>query len=135
MGRLWNPDAADEPCGLDLIDPRFYHLDTCFAPLENGSLLYYPPAFDAESLARIEEFYSPVQRIAASEADAVRFACNAINIGSTIVLNGIGSDLERSLRVHGFEVIQLDLDEFLMAGGAAKCLVMKLTPEMHLRSS
>ena len=37
---------------LHLVDPRFYHLDTCFAPLAGGYLLYYPEAFDGESLAR-----------------------------------------------------------------------------------
>jgi len=121
---LWDAEVV----GLGLIDPRFYHLDTCFAPLEDGSLLYYPPAFDAAALARIEEFYPPVQRIAVGEMDAERFACNAVNLGRTIVLNRISSGLERQLCDRGFEVVQVELDEFLKAGGAAKCLVMKLTP-------
>ena len=46
LQRLWDVEVVS----LRLIDPRFYHLDTCFAPLEDGSLLYYPPAFDEESL-------------------------------------------------------------------------------------
>ncbi|MGA2050391.1 MAG: arginine deiminase-related protein [Terracidiphilus sp.] len=124
---LWDAEVV----GLHLIDPRFYHLDTCFAPLDDGLVLYFPPAFDAVSLARIEGFYSQEHRIAVGEADAVRFACNAVNIGRTIVLNRIGAKLERTLRDRGFDVVQLDLDEFLKAGGAAKCLVMKLTPELH----
>lgn len=117
--------------GLHLVDPRFYHLDTCFAPLSDGSVLYFPAAFDAASLAAIEEFYAPGQRIAVSEADALRFACNAVNLDRTIVLNCISVELEMTLRERGFDVIQLELDEFLKAGGAAKCLVMKLTPELH----
>jgi ornithine--oxo-acid transaminase len=121
---LWDAEVV----GLHLIDPRFYHLDTCFAPLDDGSLLYYPPAFDADSLARIEEFYPPQHRIAVGEMDAVRFACNAVNIGGTIVLNHISAELESTLRERGFDVTQVELDEFLKAGGAAKCLVMKLTP-------
>jgi ornithine--oxo-acid transaminase len=119
---LWPVDVQS----LHLIDPCFYHLDTCFAPLEDGSLLYYPPAFDAASLDRIHAFYPPAARIAVSEPDALRFACNAINIGSAVVLNHISAELERSLRLRGFDVIQLPLDEFLKAGGAAKCLAMKL---------
>ena len=113
---------------LHLVDPRFYHLDTCFAPLEDGSLLYYPPAFAAESLEHIHAFSPPAARIAVSEQDALSFACNAINVGHAVVLNHISADLERELRARGFEVIQLELDEFLKAGGAAKCLVMKLPP-------
>lgn len=120
-----------EVVGLRLIDPRFYHLDTCFAPLSDGSVLYYPDAFDASSRERIEAFYPEQKRIAVSEEDAVRFACNAINLGSTIVLNEISSELQDRLRARGFEVIQVLLDEFLKAGGAAKCLVMKLTPGLH----
>ncbi len=124
---LWPTEVT----GLHLIDPRFYHLDTCFAPLEDGSLLYYPAAFDGASLQQIEAFYPPAMRIAVSDADALSFACNAVNIGNTIVLNRISATLEHQLRARGFDVIQIELDEFLKAGGAAKCLVMKLSTEMH----
>jgi ornithine--oxo-acid transaminase len=124
---LWNTEVS----GLCLVDPRFYHLDTCFAPLSDGSVMYFPAAFDAASLAAIEEFYEPEQRIVVSEEDALRFACNAVNLDRTIVLNCISVELEMRLRERGFDVVQVELDEFLKAGGAAKCLVMKLTPELH----
>ena len=124
LREVWNVEVSS----LHLIDPRFYHLDTCFAPLEDGSLLYYPAAFDEPSRALIESFYSLDRRIAVTEADALRFACNAVNIDQTIVLNRISPELEATLRASGFNVIQVELDEFLKAGGAAKCLVMKLTP-------
>jgi ornithine--oxo-acid transaminase len=112
---------------LHLIDPRFYHLDTCFAPLEGGYVMYFPDAFDHLSLHRIEAFYPPEKRIIVREADAVSFACNAINVGRTIILNKISSKLSGELEQHGFKVIQVELTEFLKAGGAAKCLVMKLS--------
>jgi N-dimethylarginine dimethylaminohydrolase len=113
---------------LHLIDPRFYHLDTCFAPLEDGYVMYFPDAFDYLSLLRIEAFYPPEKRIVIREADAVSFACNAINVGRTIILNRISSKLSGRLEELGFKVIQVELSEFLKAGGAAKCLVMKLSP-------
>lgn len=112
---------------LHLVEPRFYHLDTCFAPLSDGFLLYYPPAFDAASLQQIESFYPPHKRISVSEDDACRFACNAVNIDQTIVLNQISRELTSRLESAGFRVLPLPLDEFLKAGGAAKCLVMKLS--------
>jgi N-dimethylarginine dimethylaminohydrolase len=112
---------------LHLIDPRFYHLDTCFAPLANGYVMYFPDAFDRLSLHRIESFYPQEKRIVISEADAVCFACNAINVGRTIVLNKVSSKLSGQLEKLGFEVVQVELTEFLKAGGAAKCLVMKLS--------
>ncbi len=111
---------------LHLVDPRFYHLDTCFAPLVGGFVLYYPAAFDAASLAEIEAFYAPEKRIVVEETDAVRFACNVVNIDRTLILNSISQNLSSKLESHGFEVIQVELTEFMKAGGAAKCLVMKL---------
>jgi N-dimethylarginine dimethylaminohydrolase len=116
---------------LHLIDPRFYHLDTCFAPLEGGYVMYFPDAFDHVSLHRIEAFYPPEKRIILREVDAVCFACNAINVGRTIILNKISSKLSGELEQLGFKVIQVELTEFLKAGGAAKCLVMRLSPPAH----
>lgn len=122
LGSAWPMDLV----ALRLVDPRFYHLDTCFAPLSDGSAMYFPAAFDAPSLARIETSYPPAKRILVEESDAVRFACNAVNVGSTILLNIISPKLSSQLQACGFIVIQVDLSEFLKAGGAAKCLVMTL---------
>jgi N-dimethylarginine dimethylaminohydrolase len=112
---------------LHLIDPRFYHLDTCFAPLENGYVMYYPEAFDEGSIKRIEANYPSDQRILVSEADALRFACNVIDVNGTLILNEISSELRDELESKGFRVIEVTLSEFIKAGGAAKCLVMKLS--------
>ena len=127
LSDLWDIEVVS----LHLIDPRFYHLDTCFCPLFRGEVLYYPAAFDAESLQKIEARYSPARRICVSEADALRFACNAINIGKTILLNRISPDLSAQLTALGYEVIQVELTEFLKAGGAAKCLALRLS-EMNI---
>jgi N-dimethylarginine dimethylaminohydrolase len=112
---------------LHLIDPRFYHLDTCFAPLEGGYAMYYPGAFDRASIERIEAFYPANKRIIVGEPDATRFACNAINVGRTIILNEVSRELADQLQSRNFHVVQVQLSEFLKAGGAAKCLVMRLS--------
>ena len=116
-----------EVLSLQLIDPRFYHLDTCFCPLFGGYLLYYSEAFDAESQAKIASRYDDSKLIAVSASDALRFACNAINVGKTIILNEVSPELDSALQAHGFNVIQVALTEFLKAGGAAKCLVLRLS--------
>jgi len=123
LSKTWNVDVVP----LHLIDPRFYHLDTCFAPLENDQIMYYPPAFDAASVAKIEAFYSPGKRMIVNESDAKNFACNAINIGGTIILNDISRELTDRLESEGYNVVPVTLSEFLKAGGAAKCLVMRLS--------
>jgi ornithine--oxo-acid transaminase len=123
LERVWKIEAAS----LHLIDSRFYHLDTCFAPLEGGYLMYFPDAFDETSLQRIEAYYPPEKRIIVTEVDAACFACNAINVGHTIILNRVSRELNAQLESLGFNVVQVGLSEFLKAGGAAKCLVMKLS--------
>ncbi len=116
-----------EVLSLRLIDPRFYHLDTCFCPLSNGYVLYYPSAFDTYSNALIERRIPEHKRIVAPEPDAVNFACNAVNVGDVIIMNKISQELEARIREKGFRIEQTPLTEFLKAGGAAKCLTLKTT--------
>lgn len=116
-----------EVLSLRLIDNRFYHLDTCFCPLANGYLLYYPEAFDSYSNRLIEMRVPEEKRIVVEEADAVNFACNAVNINDVVIMNKISHDLEQRITEKGFRVIQTPLTEFLKAGGAAKCLTLRVT--------
>ena len=116
-----------EVVSLRLIDERFYHLDTCFCPLTGGYLLYYPPAFDSYSNRVIEMRIPEEKRIIVEEPDAVCFACNAVNVGSTIVMNQISDGLKNKLTKAGFNVTETPLSEFLKAGGAAKCLTLRVT--------
>ncbi len=116
-----------EVLSLRLIDERFYHLDTCFCPLANGYLLYYPGAFDAYSNRLIEMRVAPEKRIAIAEADAVNFACNTVNVDNIVIMNKASDALKARLADVGFEVIETPLTEFLKAGGAAKCLTLRVT--------
>ncbi len=121
-------DAWHTPVtSLHLIDPRFYHLDTCFALLSGGHLLYFPAAFDAPSLQKIEAAYGPDKRIAVTEAEATHFACNVINVGRSILMSGAGNGLTERLRGLGYEVTELALTEFLRGGGSAKALALRLS--------
>jgi lysine-ketoglutarate reductase/saccharopine dehydrogenase-like protein (TIGR00300 family) len=116
-----------EVLSLRLIDERFYHLDTCFCPLANGYLLYYPGAFDSYSNRLIEMRVAPEKRIAIEEADAVNFACNAVNVDSIVIMNKTSDALKTRLADVGFQVLETPLTEFLKAGGAAKCLTLRVT--------
>jgi lysine-ketoglutarate reductase/saccharopine dehydrogenase-like protein (TIGR00300 family) len=128
-----------EVISLRLMDERFYHLDTCFCPLANGYLLYYPGAFDSYSNRVIEMRVAPEKRIAIVEADAINFACNAVNIESIVIMNKASDSLKSRLGEVGFQVIETPLTEFLKAGGAAKCLTLRVTEpigeEIHANAS
>lgn len=116
-----------EVVSIRLTDERFYHIDTCFCPLTDGFLMYHPPAFDYDSRIKIETRVPPHKRIIVDTMDAGHFACNAINIGENVILHCASDPLKARLMLAGFKVHEVELTEFLKAGGSAKCLTLKLT--------
>lgn len=112
---------------LELVDPYYYHLDTCFCPLAPGRAIYYPPAFDDYGLRALREFVAEL--IPVDDDEARRFACNAVVVGRTVVTNAGCPELHRQLRAGGFEPRETPLDEFVKAGGSAKCLTLRLDGE------
>ena len=109
---------------LELVDSRWYHLDTCLFPLSSELLAYYPLAFSSESQDALKAL--PGEKLLLNEHDALQFGCNAVVIGNHVVLN-VGCDaLTDSLMSHGYAVHAADLSEFLKSGGSAKCLALHL---------
>ena len=111
---------------LGLVTEHFYHLDTCFCPLANGYLLYHPDAFDEAGQRLIAEYVPAEKRLLVDAEDAYNFACNAINIDNLVILSRASDNLRTLLSDAGFEVMQTELSEFTKAGGAAKCLTLRL---------
>ena len=112
---------------LELVNPHFYHLDTCFCPLAPGEALYYPGAFDSYGL-RVLQAHVP-HLLAVDEEEADRFACNAVVVGKTVVTNAGCDRLAARLREWGYTPVGVPLDEFLKSGGSAKCLTLRLDGE------
>ena len=111
---------------LHLATPQFYHLDTCFCPLSGGEVLYYPPAFSAESLEKIHELVAPEQRLEASEADAAAFCVNAVCIDRTVVMARAPDHVRGMLTDRGYKVVDINLDPFILSGGGAYCMTLRL---------
>ncbi len=112
---------------MELVDSYYYHLDTCFCPIAPGVAIYYPPAFDRygrDVLPNLIQELIPVEM-----EEARRFACNAVVVGKTVVTNTGCPELHRALRERGFETRETPLDEFVKAGGSAKCLTLRLDGE------
>jgi N-dimethylarginine dimethylaminohydrolase len=112
---------------LELVDPRFYHLDTCFCPVAPDLAIWFPGAFDRYG-RRVIETHIP-ELIAVVESEAERFACNAVVVGKTVLMNAGSEQLARDLGNHGYRGVFLELDEFIKAGGSAKCLTLRLDGE------
>ena len=111
---------------LELATPQFYHLDTCFRPLTGGAVLYYPPAFTPAALAAIEAHVAPADRIVATEEDAAAFCVNAVCVGRTIIMARAPNHLRNRLEARGFTLVEVDLDPFILSGGAAFCMTLRL---------
>lgn len=112
---------------LELTDDYHYHLDTCFCPLAPGKAIYYPAAFDEYGLRALREHVPSLIEVERDEAR--RFACNAVVIGRTVITNTGCPRLHAALRAEGFEPQETPLDEFVKAGGSAKCLTLRLDGE------
>jgi N-dimethylarginine dimethylaminohydrolase len=111
---------------LELATPQFYHLDTCFCPLAGGEVLYYPPAFSRASLRTICDRVPVRLRIEASRAEAAAFCVNAVNLGRTVIMARAPDSLRETLTRRGYRLVEVDLDPFILSGGAAYCMTLRL---------
>lgn len=109
---------------LKLINEAFYHLDTCFAPLDQDTVMVYPPAFDADGLNLIRHFFKNV--IEVGDHDANNFACNAVALGKKVILQKDSPALVDRLRQDGFDPIEVETGEFMKSGGSVFCLKMMI---------
>ncbi len=110
---------------LELATPRYYHLDTCLCVLSGGEIVWYPPAFTEASRALLRTLAADAL-IEVDEADAARFAVNAVSIGRDVVLCHASPVLRERLEARGYRVHVVALDAFNRSGGAAYCLTLRL---------
>lgn len=114
-----------QPVSLELIDPRFYHLDTAFTIVSSDTVALYPKAFATESLKTIKRLVPNV--IEASDEDARQYGLNAMgNDGKSIVIPENAYGLINLYRSKGLEVYPTPISEFQKSGGGVKCLTLEL---------
>jgi len=111
---------------LELVDPRFYHMDTALSPLPRGELMYVPSAFTPAGRAEIEARVARELRIEITAQDANRFAANAVCLGDVVLLSRCSEKLRAELAERGYRVRPTPLDSFLRSGGSAFCLTLAL---------
>jgi N-dimethylarginine dimethylaminohydrolase len=111
---------------LELVDPRFYHLDTALAVLDDTTIAYYPPAFSGESRARLLDLFPDAIEVAT--ADAYVLGLNAVSDGLNVVLPAAATGFAQQLREAGFRPIGVDLSELLKGGGSVKCCTLEVHP-------
>jgi N-dimethylarginine dimethylaminohydrolase len=109
---------------LELVDPRFYHLDTALAVLDDVTIAYYPPAFSGPSCAKLQSLFPDA--IVAGSADAYVLGLNAVSDGRHVVYPSAAVGFQEQLSAAGFEPIGVDMSELLKGGGSVKCCTLEV---------
>lgn len=108
---------------LELVDPYFFHLNLCLAPLAPEAVLIYPGAFAPATLARIR-FWAETFEVTREEA--LQFVCNGVAVNGYYITPRLTRRLEQILGKEGIEPIVVELSEFEKAGGSVASLMMLL---------
>jgi N-dimethylarginine dimethylaminohydrolase len=111
---------------MPLATEAFYHLDTCFCPLSGGEILYYPPALSDAALRELYARTTADQRIEATDRDAAAFCVNAVSLGRKLIMARPVPELHDRLTARGYDVIGVDLEPFMLSGGGAFCMTLRL---------
>lgn len=108
---------------LKLIDPYYYHIDTCFLPLTKDTVAINQYSFEKEDLEKIKQHFKHI--IYVGKNDNAHLACNAVVIGQTIVVaRGISQQLKDDFKQAGFDTREVAMDEYRKGGGSVKCLTL-----------
>ena len=110
--------------GLQLTDPYFYHLDTCFAPVNDTTVALYPPALTTESLQAVRKTVPNV--IEATKADAVAYGLNSVSDGQSVIIGEDAHDLIKQYQSLGMNVYTTPISEFQKSGGGVKCMTLTI---------
>jgi len=108
---------------LELVDPQYYDFDTCFCPIADQVVLYYPGAFSKTSCALIEQLPGAV---ALTQKEAHHLVTNSILVGKTLFTQFINPRLRYIFKRVNIQVKCLDMSEFNKSGGGIKCLTLIL---------
>jgi N-dimethylarginine dimethylaminohydrolase len=111
---------------LLLATEHYYHLDTCFTALPGGEILYFPGAFAVRSAKLIEDMVRPEMRIAITPEEAATFCLNVVALGRDLVMAPAPPRLRSLLEERGYRCHDVDLSNFILSGGAAYCMTLRL---------
>jgi N-dimethylarginine dimethylaminohydrolase len=109
---------------VELVDPRLYHLDLSFCPLDERRAMVAPDGWDRYGRRMVE---AVVPELLVLERDeALAFCANSVVVGTTVVMASCPPPVGRQLEAWGFDVAVAPVDEFLKAGGSCRCLTLAL---------
>jgi len=109
---------------IRFVDPRLYHLDMSFCPLDEHRAIVAPSAWSRRSCELVEKLVP--EPLVLELDEALTFCANSIVIGKTVIMPSCPLRVGRILEQWGFTVRVSPVSEFLKAGGAVHCLALAL---------
>ncbi|MEO5678284.1 MAG: amidinotransferase [Acidimicrobiales bacterium] len=109
---------------IELVDPRYYHLDISFCPLDSTRALLWPGAWDAYGCTVMAALVP--EPLVLEPDEAARFVANSVVVGRTVLMPACPPRVGRQLEAWGFTPVEVDVGEFLKAGGGCRCLTLAL---------
>jgi N-dimethylarginine dimethylaminohydrolase len=109
---------------IELVDPRLYHVDLTFCPLDSRRAIVAPLGWDAYGRKVVEALVP--EPLVLSDDETLSFCANSVVVGTTIVMPAVPPRVGRQLEAWGFTVVGCKIDEFLKAGGGCRCLTLAL---------
>jgi len=115
-----------EVTGLELCDPRLYHLDMVLSVLDDGTALVCEEALTETAFRRLVAHPAITSILRVPLHEALAFGVNLVQIGTTIIWGADAPATTRALTGRGYRVRKVALDQFHLAGGSAACLVSRV---------
>lgn len=112
-------------CSLELTDRRYYHLDVCFEPLDENTVVIIPEAFTSTGLDKISSEFEDIIEVPEEDTGSMGGNCSRLN-GGKVLIDGRNQKTINSIQKKGFEVIRLNTGEFMKSGGSIDCLFNKI---------
>lgn len=116
---------------LELPDPRYYHVDLVFCPLDERRAMIAPGALTPAGRRLLAELVP--EPLALEDAEAASCCANSVVVGRTIVMPHCPPRVGRQLERWGFDVEVVDVSEFIKAGGACRCLTLALDVQVGVQ--
>jgi N-dimethylarginine dimethylaminohydrolase len=115
---------------LQLVDPRYYHLDTALFVLQEATadrtahVAYYPEAFSPGSQRVLARLFPDA--VLGTAADAECLGLNGVSDGRNVVLPIEATHLAERLINEGYDPTFVDISELRKSGGGPKCCTLEI---------
>lgn len=103
-------------------DEKYLHLDCVFNILSEDTALIHRNALEPEMVQHLEEKYTLLD---VCEQEQFTMGTNVLSIGDQKVLSlPVNEKVNKKMRKHGFNVLEVDFSEIIKSGGSFRCCSM-----------